>query len=119
MQKIHVIRQFFEASGPQGHFFEKTKKPFLDKVNGSMCAKFQVCIVVSAARRRDINKQINTLIHKHTHFQVNLRISSTGCLPHVDFKNKDTLLTNRIKIRWGYRRICVGCFYLVPGGGTC
>ena len=26
MRKIHVTRQFFEASGPQGHFFEKTKK---------------------------------------------------------------------------------------------
>ena len=26
MRKIHVTRQFFEASGPQGHFFEKNKK---------------------------------------------------------------------------------------------
>ena len=26
MRIIHVTRQFFEASGPQGHFFEKTKK---------------------------------------------------------------------------------------------
>ena len=25
-QKTHVTRQFFKASGPQGHFFEKTKK---------------------------------------------------------------------------------------------
>ena len=32
MRKIHVTRQFFEASGPQGSFFEKTKTPFLDKV---------------------------------------------------------------------------------------
>ena len=28
MRKIHVTRQFFEASGPRGHFFEKTKKLF-------------------------------------------------------------------------------------------
>ena len=27
MRKIHVTRQFFGAGGPQGHFFEKTKKP--------------------------------------------------------------------------------------------
>ena len=32
MRKIHVTQQFFEASGPQVHFFEKTKNPFLDKV---------------------------------------------------------------------------------------
>jgi len=27
MRKIHVTRQFFETSDPQGQFFEKTKKP--------------------------------------------------------------------------------------------
>ena len=56
MRKIHVTQQFFEASGPHGDLIEKTKNLFLDKVNGSMCAKFQVCIVVSVARRRDTNK---------------------------------------------------------------
>ena len=30
MRDIYVVRQFFEASGPQGHFFKKTKNPFLD-----------------------------------------------------------------------------------------
>ena len=55
MRKIHVTRQFFEASGRHDDFFEKTKKPFLNKVNGSMCAKFQVCIVFRLARRRDTN----------------------------------------------------------------
>ena len=59
MQKIQVTRQFFEASGPQGHFFEKTKKLFLDMVYGSMCTKFQVCIVFHLARRRDTNTHIN------------------------------------------------------------
>ena len=59
MRKIHVTRQFFEASGRHGDLIEKTKNPFLDKVNGSMCAKFQVCIVVSVARRRDTNTYIN------------------------------------------------------------
>ena len=32
MRKNHVTRQFFEASGPQGKFFEKTKNTFLDMV---------------------------------------------------------------------------------------
>ena len=35
-------------------WMKKTKNLFLDKVNGSMYAKFQVCIV-SVARRRDTN----------------------------------------------------------------
>ena len=54
MGKIHVTRQFFETSGPQGHFFEKTKNLFLDKVYGSR--KFQVCTVFRLARRRDTHK---------------------------------------------------------------
>ena len=41
MRKIHVTRQFFEASGRHGDLIEKTKNPFLDKVNGSMCANFR------------------------------------------------------------------------------
>ena len=32
MRKSHMTRQLFEASGPQGHFFEKTKKKFIDMV---------------------------------------------------------------------------------------
>ena len=46
-------------------------------VNLSMCAKFQVCIVFRLARRRDTNT--------YTNIRMNLRISSTGCSPHVDF----------------------------------
>ena len=57
MRKIHVIRWFFESSGRHGDLIEKTKKnPFSDKVNGSMCAKFEVCIVFRLARRRDANE---------------------------------------------------------------
>ena len=56
MRKIHVARQFFEASGHHDDLIEKTKIPFLDKVNWCMCAKFQVCIVFNVARRRDTNK---------------------------------------------------------------
>ena len=82
MRKIHVTRQFFEASGRHGDLIEKTKNPFLDKVNGSMCAKFQVCIVVSVARRRDTNKYINTQTHTYTSEFKNI---PGGCSPHVDF----------------------------------
>ena len=82
MRKIHVTRQFFEASGCHGDFFEKTKNPFLDKVFGSICTKFQVCIVFRLTRRRDTHTQIN----KYTHIQVKLRVSSTGYSLHVDFE---------------------------------
>ena len=51
----------FEASGRNGDFFEKTKNQFLHKVNGSMCAKFQVCIIF--VWLRDVT-QINTKIYK-------------------------------------------------------
>ena len=59
MRKIHVPRRFFEASDSHGDFFEKTKKPFLDKVNGSNCAKVHDCIVFRLAWRRDTNTYID------------------------------------------------------------
>ena len=49
MRKIYVTRQFFKASDPQGDFFEKIKNYSLDKVYGSMCTKFQVCIIFHLA----------------------------------------------------------------------
>ena len=55
-----MTRQFPEASGRHGDLIEKPQNPFLDKVNGSMCAKFQVCNVFRLARRRDTNKHTNT-----------------------------------------------------------
>ena len=79
MRKIHVTRQFFEASGRHGDLIEKTKNPFLDKVNGTMCAKFQLCIVFRWARRRDTHTQINTytienrnIIDRHVNFDNNI-----------------------------------------------
>ena len=45
----------------------------------------------------------NTQINKYTHIQVKLRISSTGCSPHVDFD----ICTNELQI-----------FYLYLWGGT-
>ena len=56
MRKIHVTGQFFEVSGRLGDLIEKTKNMFLDKVNGSMYAKFQVCIVFRLARGHDTNQ---------------------------------------------------------------
>ena len=55
MQEIHVTRQFFQATGRHGDFFEKIKNPFLDKVYGSICTKVQVCIAFRLAGRRDTN----------------------------------------------------------------
>ena len=78
MRKILVTRQFFKASVRHGDLIEKTKNPFLDKVNGSICAKFQVCIGVSVARRRDTITQIHTVIHKYANIRVNLRIFSAA-----------------------------------------
>ena len=89
MRKIHVTRQFFKGSGRHGDLIEKTKNPFLDKVNGSMCAKFQVCIVVSVARRRDTNKYIHTQTHTYTSEFKNIL---GGCSPHVDFENNPNVL---------------------------
>ena len=62
MRKTHVTRQFFEARGHHSDLIEKTNKPLLNKFDGSMCAKFQVCIVFRLARPR-----INTPINKYTH----------------------------------------------------
>ena len=64
MRKIHMTLQFFETSGHHGDLIEKTN-PFLDKVNGSMCAKFQVCIVFRLTHKY-INECTNTQIHKYT-----------------------------------------------------
>ena len=70
MRKIHVTWQFYEARGRQGDFFEKTKNPFLDKGNGSMCTRSQVCIGFRLARRRDTIKYINTQINKYLRTQI-------------------------------------------------
>ena len=65
MRKILVTWQFFEASGRHGDLSKKKhKNPFLDKVDESMCAKFQVYIVFRLARRRDTHK------HKYNHTQI-------------------------------------------------
>ena len=49
------------------------KDPFLDKVYGSVCTKFQVFVVFRLARKRETN----TLIHNFTHIQVKLGTSLT------------------------------------------
>ena len=57
MRKIHVTWQFNEASGRHGDLIEKTKNPYLDKVHGSMCAKFQaVSFFVWQGDVKHINK---------------------------------------------------------------
>ena len=70
MRKIHLTRQFFEASGRHSDLIENTKKKLLDKVSGSMSAKFQVWIIFRLARRRDTRKYINKYTHKYTHAHI-------------------------------------------------
>ena len=83
MPKIHVTRQFFEASGRHGDLIEKTKNLFLDKVNRSMCANFQVCIVVAVVWPGDVT-QTNIYIHTYTNTYTS------------EFKNiRDRLLASR------------------------
>ena len=61
MRKIHVTRQFLRHAAVTVIFSKKQKKPFLDKVNGSMWAKFQVCIVFRwPGGVAQIHTQINT-----------------------------------------------------------
>ena len=84
MWKIHVTRHFFEACGRRGDYFEKTKNPFLDKVNGSILPNFRsISFFVWPGGVTQINKC--------THIQVKLGISSTGCSPHVDFDKKKSI----------------------------
>ena len=93
MQKIQVTRQFCEASVPQGHFFKQTKNPFLDKVYGSMCAKFQVSNVFHLARSGDaIHTAIYTHIHTYTSEIRNIRLlGSRGFRLFAYFSNKNYL----------------------------
>ena len=65
MRKIHVTRQFVEASGRHGDLIEKN--PFLDKVNGSNVPNFRsVSFFVWPG---DVT-QINKYIHKHTNTHI-------------------------------------------------
>ena len=87
MRKIHVTRQFFKNSGHHGDFLKKQKNLFLDKVNGSMCAKIPNFRSVSFFIWPGELTQINKYTHKYTNIQVKIGISSTSCTPHVDFEN--------------------------------
>ena len=67
-------------------------------VYGSVCTKFEVCIVFRFARRCDT--------HKYTPIQVKIGISSTGCSPHGDFETwkKFLVLENFEKFLISLRR---------------
>ena len=56
--KIHVTRQFFEASSLRV-IFSKKQKTFLDTFHGSMCTEFQVCIVFRFVTDRQTSPQTN------------------------------------------------------------
>ena len=61
MRKIHVTRQFLGVSGPQAHFFERTKKMFLDEVYIGVCVPNyrSVWFFVWPEGVTPIHKQIN------------------------------------------------------------
>ena len=85
MRKIHVTLQFFEAGGPQGHFFEKTKKPVLRYGLGECLYQISGLYHFSFGQGdayEPTDKQTNTRI------QVKIRISSTGCSPRLYFDIK-------------------------------
>ena len=81
MRKIHITRQFFEATGPQGHFFEKTKTRFQVWSSGVCVPNFRSVSFFVVPKRRRTDRQN----HKPTYLQVKIGRSSTGCSPHVDF----------------------------------
>ena len=63
-----MTRQFFEASGPHGHFIEQAQKPYLDMVQVSV-REFQVSITFRLVRGCDTEKQQTNIlpkIKKHT-----------------------------------------------------
>ena len=79
-----------------------------------MCGKFQVCIVFRLARGRDTHKHINTYIHTYTNIRVNLRISSTGCSPHVDFENVYNMETAKYEVSRRIRFVTIFSFLEKP-----
>ena len=83
MRKIHVTRQFFEASDPQGHFFEKTKNPFFKYGLGECVYRISGLYLFSLWPKCAVQTERHT--NRTTYLQVKIGISSTGCSPHVDF----------------------------------
>ena len=85
MQKIIVTRQFFGDSGPRGHFFDKNKKPVFGYGLGKGVYQISGLYRFSFSQEawhKQINKQNKQI---YTRIQLKLGISSTGCLPPVDF----------------------------------
>ena len=78
MRKIHMTRQFFEASGRHEDFFEKQKTRFQIRSMGVCVPNFRSASFL--VWPGDVT-QINT----YTNIQMKLGISSTGCSLHVDF----------------------------------
>ena len=71
--EIHLTRQFFEASGPHSHFFDKKI------LMGNVCTNFRsLTFFVGSGSQSQTNKF-------RTNQQTNMEISScTSCVPHVD-----------------------------------
>ena len=63
MRKIRETRQFFKVGGPQGHFFEKTKKKTVLRCGLGECVSLSFFVWPGGVTH--INKYTNK--EKHTH----------------------------------------------------
>ena len=81
MRKIHVTRQFFEASGPQGDFFEK-KSFYIWFRRGCLPNARSLQFFVWSGGDTQTNKH---LTDKYI-YSIKIGISPIGCAPQGDLK---------------------------------
>ena len=94
-----MTRHLFEASGHQGHFFEKTNKNlFLDNDLGE-CV-YQISGLYSFSFDQELPyKLTDPQTTWPTYLQVKIGISSTGCSPHMDFDLNVDLIKSGTGVR--------------------
>ena len=77
MRKIHMTRQSFEASSPQGHF-QKNKKHVFRYGLGECLYRISGLYLFSLWPKCAVETQ---------YLQGKMGIFTAGCSPHVDFEN--------------------------------
>ena len=90
---MHVTRQYFEASGPQGYFFEKNKIPVFRYGLGECVYRISGLYLFSLWPNGAVQTNIPTYL------QVKIGEFSTGSSAQVDFVNS-TPLYLRFKPKW-------------------
>ena len=89
LRKIHGTHQFSEASGPQGHVFEKTNKKTVFRYDLEECA-YQI----SSLNRFSFGQEVpylDKVTNQPTYIRVKQVISFTGCSPQWNFANLMTI----------------------------